>query len=127
MITGVKTSNGYVNLFMQQGTKNVFHVDVFTDTQETVEADLSGYSARSMFRANVGSISAFPALMEPVCTISGNRITCEISPSDSSSCPILSGVYDVEIYIAEEDPEETVHRVQQGLWTLDPEATIPAS
>ena len=122
MVTLTEETGGIVSLEFNQGETSVFHRDIFTDPGKTANADLTGYLARGMGRAQYGSLAAYPMLFSISCTISGNRVTCAIPPSESTAISVLSGVYDIEIYSATD--AEIVYRVQQGTWTMNPEVTL---
>lgn len=125
MITATLNGSGTFDLLLEQGTTNIFHIDVYTDDALSVDADLSAYSARCMFRAGFGTLEQHPALMEAHCTVADNRVTVDVYPQDSADCEVLAGWYDVEIYVSVPPwmPERIVHRIHRGAWTLDPEVT----
>ena len=122
MTTLVLNEDGTATLTFKQGSKTVFHIPVYSDEEETIEADLTGYLARGMGRRNTGLIETYPELFPIVCIISGNIVSGSILPVDSGANVILAGVWDIEIY----DPEDptNVDRIIQGDWVMNPEVTV---
>jgi hypothetical protein len=123
---------GNYNMTCQQGStfRRTIEIEqpnlVVDPTGQTFEPfDLSGYSAKMQVRRTIDSTSFMLELstQNGALTInptedSVNQIYIDISASVTASVD-TDGVYDIEIT----NPDGTVSRILQGIFTLSPEVT----
>ena len=109
MITATKNASGTTDLVGKQGTTWIFYIDVWSDTEKTVAYPLAGFSARGVYKANYSATS--PALITFTCSIAESKVMVTATAAQSSAITTLKGVYDIEIYNAD---ESIVERIAEG-------------
>ena len=113
MITAVPQTDGTVNLVGKQGTTWVFYIDIWSDDAKTEAYPLTGFSARGVYKASTQPSST--DLIVFTCTVADSKVTVSATAAQSSAVSILKGVYDIELYNAD---ESIVERIMEGKLTM---------
>lgn len=106
------------NLVLDQGTTFQEFI-IYTDAAKT-PIDISGFSARAQMRRAYTSANAITFTANVVASANGN-ISLNLSAAETANIKSGRYVYDVEIY--DSSNVVIVHRVIEGIITVNPEVT----